>query len=106
MNRPRTTENFPRMKDRAAGRRARRFVAALPAVFEAIRDMGRFIAEAISRAVDVIVEVFSAAADALRSDYALAPPPVGLQAAIDDPEGRELVERILERKRAAEALGV
>lgn len=106
MNRPRTPENFPRMKDRAAGRRARRFVAALPGALEAVREVGRIIAEGVGRAFGIIAEAFRGFADALQqASYALAPPPLPPHAAIDDPEGRELVERILERKRAAQGLG-
>lgn len=42
----RTPENFPRMKHRAAGRLARKKVATVPTLFDAIAEAGRKIARA------------------------------------------------------------
>lgn len=112
VNRPRTTEHFPRMKDRAKGREIRRqyrqvrdLVDALPSIAETFQAIGAAVVDTFSRVAagwsKLIDDVFGDLRETTREDFALAPPPVGLQAMIDDAEGRELVAAILRRKNAA-----
>lgn len=58
MGRPRTREHFPRMKDRAAGRRMRRRADAVSAWVRILPDISRFMkrmAEAIAEMGRVVV---------------------------------------------------
>lgn len=151
MNRPRTTEHFPRMKDRAKGRQVRRqtrqtraVIDALPAIAETFQAIGAAVVDTFSRVAagwsKLIDDVFGNLGDTTQGDFALMPSPIvespaptiivpailtvptpavmpsteapdlaawrRRQAMIDDPEGRELVARIIERKNASQRRAV
>lgn len=104
------------MKHRARGREIRREAREHAAALAAISRVGPVVVELMGGFVDAVVQavsgwaslfadVFGSVGELTRDAFALVPgPPPTLQGMIDDVEGRELVERILERKRASQRL--
>lgn len=76
-NRPRTPEYFPRMKNRAAARRARSDVESLGDALQAFAKFARDAADAIfslGRHVFCIFDSFSSIIRAVRQDIERMPP--------------------------------
>ncbi|MHA7275350.1 hypothetical protein ACX80O_02285 [Arthrobacter sp. Hz1] len=94
----RTPANFPRMKHRAASRRATKKVNGLIEIVRWFRDFKVRLGAAVSRAADILL---GAQREQRQAQFQLMPPPqdqtilVGMLA---DAEGQQLVQRILDRK--------